>query len=135
LDLQINRESIRNGSLDVERCSLVMPDGMVVNVPHVDPAPESRSLEGHFDPVTGVVEVYLAIPAKRVGAPNFQSNGGDRRGVRYSQVAGTQIDETRSTRATRRSRSPRSRRRRRGSSGSSSSTSRPRSTRRPRPGS
>lgn len=94
LDLQINRESIRNGYLDVERCSLVMPDGMVVNVPHVDPAPETRSLEGHFDPVTGVVEVYLAIPAKRVGALNYQSNGGDRRGVRYSQIAGTVIDET-----------------------------------------
>lgn len=94
LDLQINRDSIRNGFFEVEQCSLVMPDGLLANIPHVDPAPEPRSLEGHFDPTTGVVDVHLAIPAKRVGAPNYGANGSAGHVVRYSQVAGSAVDET-----------------------------------------
>ncbi len=95
IDLQINRDSVRNGFFEVEQASVVMPDGMIVNIPHVDPAPDPRPLEGHFDPTTGVVDVHLAVPAKRVGAPNFLVNGSDRGQVmRYVQVPGAAVDET-----------------------------------------
>src|SRR5262245_63424291 len=46
LDLQINRESIANGFFDLIRCSAVMPDGMLVNIPQTDPAPEPRPIQG-----------------------------------------------------------------------------------------
>ncbi|MGH9829537.1 MAG: type VI secretion system baseplate subunit TssK, partial [Blastocatellia bacterium] len=96
LDLRLNRESITNGSLEVLSCSGVMPDGLYVNVPGVDPAPASRSIEGHFDPLSGILDVHIAVPAMRVGAANFQSNGAaDSAGlVRYLQQAGSVLDET-----------------------------------------
>lgn len=95
LDLQVNRESVANGSFDVVRCRAVMPDGLLINIPQTDPAPDPRPIEGHFDPGAESLDVHLAVPAKRAGAANFQANGGaPGQLVRYSQEAGIVIDET-----------------------------------------
>jgi type VI secretion system protein ImpJ len=95
LDLQLNRESVRNGTFEVEECTAVLPDGLYASIPLVEPAPDPRPIEGHFDQVTGRVDVYLAVPTRRIGAVNFQSNGNGRsRVARYVQTPGVVVDET-----------------------------------------
>jgi type VI secretion system protein ImpJ len=95
LDLQINRESVANGSFDLVRCRAVMPDGLLLNVPEIDPAPYPRPIQDHFDPEAETLDVHLAIPAKRPGAANFQSNGGaPEQMARYFQESGVAVDET-----------------------------------------
>ena len=95
LDLQANTEAIANGNFDLLRCRAIMPDGLAVNIPESDPAPEPRPVQGHFDADAERLDVYLAVPAKLAGAANFQSNGASSdQLVRYGQVAGTVPDET-----------------------------------------
>ena len=95
LDLQLNHEAIANGLVELVRCRAVMPDGLTLNVPLADPAPASRPVEGHFDSEAERLDVHLAIPAKRAGTANFQTNGSTpSQTVRYWQDAGTVIDET-----------------------------------------
>jgi type VI secretion system protein ImpJ len=95
LDLQISDESLANGYVNIVRCRAVMPDGALVNVPQSDPAPAMLPLEGQFSAADERLDVSLAIPAKRAGAANFQTNGGERSPVvRYWQDAMTVPDET-----------------------------------------
>ena len=95
LDLQVNRESIANGSFDLIRCRAVLPDGLLIDVPQTDPAPDPRPVEGHFDPDAERLDVHLAIPAKRAGAANFQANGSSSsQTVRYGQEGALVPDET-----------------------------------------
>lgn len=95
IDLQVNRESIANGYFDLVRCRAVMPDGLLVNIPEIEQAPPPRLIEGLFDMGEESLDVYLAIPARRAGAINFQSFGGDgNQLVRYLQDAGAVPDET-----------------------------------------
>ena len=95
LDLQVNRESLANGSFEVLRATAVMPDGLLLNIPQTDPAPAPRPVEGHFDPSAEALDVHLAIPAKRMGAANFQANGAEPSPmVRYLQDATAVPDET-----------------------------------------
>lgn len=95
LDFQPNNEAIANGNFEILRCRAILPDGLAVNIPDTDPAPDPRSVEGHFSPDAERLEVYLAIPATRSGAANFQGNGvGADRTIRYLQTAGTVADET-----------------------------------------
>jgi type VI secretion system protein ImpJ len=94
LDLQISRESVRNGKLELERCRAVLPDGLMINVPQTDAAPAPRAIADHFAFDAEGLDVYLAIPAKRAGAANYQMNGGapDPR-FRYWQEAERVPDE------------------------------------------
>jgi type VI secretion system protein ImpJ len=95
LDLQVNRESVANGSVDLVRCRAVMPDGLLLNVPQTDPAPDARPIEGHFGAEAETLDVHLAIPAKRAGAANFQASGAaPDQTVRYLQDASMIADET-----------------------------------------
>ena len=95
LDLQLSNESIANGFVELVRCRAVMPDGLIVNIPQVDAAPDRRPVQDHFTHDMEQLSVYLAIPSKRAGAAHVQTNGGDRGQVfRYWQEAGTVIDET-----------------------------------------
>jgi len=95
LDIQINNEAIANGNFDLIRCRAVLPDGLSVMVPETDPAPNARPVEGHFSPDAERLEVYLAIPGKRAGTANFQSNGGaPDQMIRYWQDAAKVFDET-----------------------------------------
>ncbi|MFN7945861.1 MAG: type VI secretion system baseplate subunit TssK [Blastocatellia bacterium] len=94
LDLQVNRETIANGSFSLIQCLAVMPDGLVVNIPDPKQAPPPRSFAAHFPPNQDKLEIFLAIPARRDRALNFQSNGDGGPLTRYVQVADTVVDET-----------------------------------------
>ena len=95
LDFQANSEAIGNGSFDLLRCRAVMPDGLLINIPDADSAPPPRPIDEHFDPDADRLDVYLAIPAKRAGAANFQRSGSaPDPNVRYLQTGSTLPDET-----------------------------------------
>lgn len=95
LELQANADAIANGNFDLLRCRAIMPDGLAVNIPQSDPAPDARPVQGHFDPDAEKIPVYLGVPAKRAGAANFQRNGAATdQLLRYGQVAGSVPDET-----------------------------------------
>jgi type VI secretion system protein ImpJ len=95
LDLQLSNESIANGFVELVRCRAVMPDGLIVNVPQVDPAPHRRAIEDHFASDTEILAVHLSIPSKRAGAAHVQTNGGERGQMfRYWQDSGVVTDET-----------------------------------------
>lgn len=95
LELQLNRDAITTGSIEILSCSGVMPDGLQFRMPQMGPPPLPRPIEDHFSPSATGLNVYLAIPATRLGTANFQSNGGDANSnLRYWQSAGIAIDET-----------------------------------------
>ncbi len=94
LDLQLNLEAVQNGRVELERCRAVMPDGLWINAPEVDAAPLARPIEDHFPFGAESLDVHLAIPAKRAGAANYQTNGStpDQR-YRYWQESDLVADE------------------------------------------
>ena len=95
LDFQANLEAIANGSFELLGCRAVMPDGLLINVPDTEPAPAARPIREFFNPEADRLHVYLAIPAKRAGAANFQRNGAaPDHNIRYLQTPGTLPDET-----------------------------------------
>ncbi|HEX7315400.1 MAG TPA: type VI secretion system baseplate subunit TssK [Pyrinomonadaceae bacterium] len=95
LDLQLSNEAVANGFCEVVRCRAVMPDGLVVNIPQADAAPEPRRLRDLFEPGTERLGLYLAVPSKLAGRANFQPNGGvATNSTRYRQEARMVPDET-----------------------------------------
>src|SRR5205085_508718 len=93
--LEMNEEAIANGSCELVRCRAVMPDGLLVNVPVGEAAPAPRPVGNAFSPGAESLSVYLAVPAMRAGAVNYQTNGGDPAPtIRYLQEAGLVQDET-----------------------------------------
>ena len=67
LDLQINREAIANGNFQVINCHVVLPDGLLINVPDTEAVPDLRPVGDHFSPEAEKLGVHLAIPAKKFG--------------------------------------------------------------------
>jgi type VI secretion system protein ImpJ len=95
LDLQLNHDAIENGFCEVVRCRAVMPDGLFVNVPQSDVAPEPRPVRDLFGPGEKNLDVYVAVPSKLAGSANFQTSGGERKASdRYWQEAASVKDET-----------------------------------------
>jgi type VI secretion system protein ImpJ len=77
-DLELDREGLTNGFFTLYRGCGVMPDGMAVQIPEEDQAPEVRAFKELFPPAAPTLDVYLAIPALSVGSVNCgTSNGGD----------------------------------------------------------
>lgn len=95
LDLQVNREAVSNGSFQIVRCRAVMPDGLLVNFPETDVAPDLKQIGGHFAPEKERLGVHLAIPERKNGAANFQASGAKANGnLRYLQEGSLAVDET-----------------------------------------
>ena len=95
LELRVNSEAIANGNFQIAVCRAVMPDGLFVNVPDTEAVPNMRPVGNHFRVEAESLGVYLAIPAKKRGEPNFQASGAPANAnLRYLQEAGTARDET-----------------------------------------
>jgi type VI secretion system protein ImpJ len=95
LDLQVNREAVSNGSFQIVRCRAVMPDGLSVNFPLVDVAPDMKQVGSHFAPEKERLGVHLAIPERKAGAANVQASGAKANGnLRYLQEGALVVDET-----------------------------------------
>jgi type VI secretion system protein ImpJ len=95
LDLGINREAVANGDFALTDCRIVLPDGLLVDVPQTDTPPPARRIGPHFGPYADRLDVYLAVPAHRPNAANVERNGAEPGPVlRYSQEVGNVFDET-----------------------------------------
>jgi type VI secretion system protein ImpJ len=98
LDLQVNREAIANGNFQVTSCFAVLPDGLMINIPDADAIPDLRPVGDHFHPEKDRLGVHLAIPAKKMGAANFQANGTKAdANLRFLQEGALVKDETSGT--------------------------------------
>lgn len=69
-ELGFNEPSLENGVFEMQRCRAVLPDGLAVDVPEMDPPPPSRSFADLFPPAQDVMDVFLAIPTLRSGSAN-----------------------------------------------------------------
>lgn len=95
LDLRINNEAIANGNFQLTNCRAVLPDGLMVNVPDAEAVPDLRPVGDHFHSEQEKLGVHLAIPAKKFGEANFQSNGAKANiNLRFLQEGALVKDET-----------------------------------------
>ncbi len=82
--LEVDRERLANGEVALLRCSGVLPDGLVFDVPEHDDLPAPRSVADAFRPTDDRLDVYLATPIERPDGGNVLLQDGDRwREVRY----------------------------------------------------
>lgn len=64
-ELQVDRAGLPNGFFTLYRCSGIMPDGLPVQIPDDDLAPEVRSVKDLFPASAESLDVYLTIPARQ----------------------------------------------------------------------
>ena len=94
IDLEINKETLENGTFMLLSCHGILPSGQYVNVPDADEAPAGRAIEEYFDPSLQSLDVYLAIPAYRPGAANCRlDNDGGPAETQYSRDFIQVVDE------------------------------------------
>jgi type VI secretion system protein ImpJ len=98
IELRFNNEAIANGNFQITNCRAVMPDGLIVNVPDAEAVPDLRQVAGHFRVEAERLGVHLAVPAKKMGEANFQSNGASaNNNIRFLQEGALVKDETSGT--------------------------------------
>jgi type VI secretion system protein ImpJ len=94
-ELEMDRDGLNTGFFSLFRFSGVMPDGLTVQIPDEDRAPETRSVKSLFAPSAEKLDVYLAIPSNRADSVNFHLGNEDpSRSLRYSMEMMRVPDET-----------------------------------------
>lgn len=94
-NLDINIDTLSNGSFLLESCSCVFPDGLIVSIPGIDQSPVARNIEDVFNPNQEKLNVYLAIPVKRKNWKNcdLEIEKSDARNIRFKREFRNIIDE------------------------------------------
>src|SRR5262249_16697662 len=49
-ELEVDTAALANGIFHLRRCGGILPDGLAVDIPETDVAPESRPISTHFSP-------------------------------------------------------------------------------------
>jgi type VI secretion system protein ImpJ len=94
LRLEIAADGLAAGEFILSSCAAVMPDGLAVDTPALDPAPPSRPIEGAFDSKKSSLGVYLGAPVTRAGGlATALQPGADGRVTRYQRRSTTVTDE------------------------------------------
>jgi type VI secretion system protein ImpJ len=75
--LDIDHEALAGGAVALSAASGMLPDGLLFDIPHADPAPPPKQLEGCWEPDQKALDVYLAIPEYRQGGLNVGAKQGD----------------------------------------------------------
>lgn len=75
VQIKINEDALANGQLSLAKLAAVMPDGLAVDIPDLDPLPETRPVEPFFDPKKERLEIYLGSPVVRPGIPSCAGDG------------------------------------------------------------
>ena len=70
VDLSIDQESLTNNLFTVPRCRGVLPDGVVFSIPETDAPPSGRPVAESFTPTQDSLDVFLALPERRVQGKN-----------------------------------------------------------------
>jgi type VI secretion system protein ImpJ len=68
--LELDREALASGVLAIDAVSGLLPDGLVFDVPHADPAPAPLPLATHWRADQTSLTVHLAIAEHRPGGRN-----------------------------------------------------------------
>lgn len=71
-DFRIDTAALAGGSLGLVKCSGIMPDGFMFNMPENDPMPKVRNFEELFPATSEKLDVYLAIPVEHTSGINCQ---------------------------------------------------------------
>ena len=69
-ELEIDREAVQNGLVRLIRSRGLMPDGEPFQMPEVDDLPPSRAIGDHFPSTQPALDVYLALPERRLAGRN-----------------------------------------------------------------
>jgi type VI secretion system protein ImpJ len=75
VELNIDPEALANGLFRLSGASGIMPDGEPFDIPDSDEMPPSRSVVEHFPPSADSLDVFLALPEKRLRARNVTISG------------------------------------------------------------
>lgn len=70
--LNIDQDALATGRFTVRECSLVMPDGLVVDIPHSDEAPQTRAFSDLFPATAKSLNVYLGLSVERFDGKTYQ---------------------------------------------------------------
>lgn len=96
-ELEIDREAIANGTFRLTRASGVLGDGEIFQMPDTDELPASRAIAEHFPESQRSLNVYLALPERRLAARNVvfadRSNGDASAHSRYQADTRMIFDE------------------------------------------
>lgn len=75
--LSIEEEGLANGLFKLTKCSGILPDGMVFNLPDESPLPSSRNFGEFFQATQDHLGVFLALPSEKPGGQNALLNQAD----------------------------------------------------------
>jgi type VI secretion system protein ImpJ len=75
IEVKLSEEQLANGQLALAKLVAVLPDGLAVDIPDLDPLPETRPVEPYFDPKRDRLGVYLGAPVVRPGIPACATDG------------------------------------------------------------
>ncbi len=79
--LEIDRESLAQGSFAISAAAGIFPDGLLFDIPASDRPPGPRPLDDYWEDDRESLKLYLAIPERRVGGYNVsvdRENGSTR---------------------------------------------------------
>jgi type VI secretion system protein ImpJ len=84
--LEIDREALAGGLLEITAASGMFPDGLVFDIPQSDPAPSPKPLAEHWEPDADTLDVYLTIPEHQLGGHNVSTLRAQRNSRYVSEV-------------------------------------------------
>ena len=71
-EIQIDLAALSGGSFNFVKCTGIMPDGLLFDMPANDPFPKSRSFEDLFSATAEKIDVFLSIPLENISGSNCQ---------------------------------------------------------------
>lgn len=94
LRLKVDADALANGEFVLSRCAAVLPDGLAVDAPDLDPLPPARSVAAAFDPKRTSLGVFLASPLVRPGGLACAPEGAaEAAPARFQRRSATVADE------------------------------------------
>lgn len=79
--LSIDHAKLAEGQFSLLAASGIMPDGLLFDIPHADPAPDSKQFGDHLDAEQKSLDLYLVVPDQRQYGLNISLDSGT--GTRY----------------------------------------------------
>lgn len=91
--VELDERALVAGQVRVQRFEGVLPDGIPLAFDGTHPeVPAIRAVEGYFKPTQQFLEVFLAVPTEREGAPAISSAGTPTPGLRFFTSARVVVD-------------------------------------------
>ena len=69
-EIQVDTAALSGGTFNLVKCSGIMPDGLLFDMPGNDPLPKSRSFEDLFPATAEKTDVFLSIPVENITGNN-----------------------------------------------------------------